>query len=323
MILPSVLVEAAFDLERAGVLGDLVEALLHRQRDLHGALGQQRQRGHERFQLDVELGAVAAAQIGDADAHAVLRQAKQAGDLGAHERGALRRGVDRHRVALGVADRDERLEREMQHLLGAERVLEHVRGLGEALLDVALAQLEVERDVGVLGALEMLEVGEGAGGLELVMDVDLRGQRLDLVVDGGQLLVFGGDRLHGLLGHVRIGRQHHGDGLADEAHLLVREDRLVVERRAVIGVRNDGLDVVDRDDAIDAGDLLRRAGVDRLDAAMRDGAAEDLGMQHAGQAEIMGVLRAARDFFARFKAGQRAADLAADLAGGHGCRGHQ
>ena len=316
-------VDAALDPERAGVLGDLVEALLHRQRDLHRPPHQQRQRGDQRLQLDVELRAVAAAEIGHADAHAVLRQAEQAGDLGAHERRALRRGVDRHRVALGVADRDERLEREMQHLLGAERVLEHVRGLGKALLDVAAPQLEVERHVGVLAAGEVLEVGERAGGLELVVHVDLGVERLDLVVDRRQLLVLGGDLLHGLLGDVRIGREHHRDRLADEPHLLVGEDRLVVERRAVIRVRDHGLDVVDGDDAVDAGHLLRRAGVDRLDAAVRDRAAEDLGVQHAGQAQIVGVLGAPRDLVARFEPRQRAADLAADRAARNRRRAHQ
>ena len=59
-------------------------------------------------------------------------------------------------VSAGVArlgDRRERLERQVQHLLGAERVLENVVGLGEAPSDVAAPQLVVERDVGVLACL--------------------------------------------------------------------------------------------------------------------------------------------------------------------------
>ena len=101
--------------------------------------------------------------------------------------------------------RGERLERQVQHLLRPELVLELVLGGGEGLVEVAAAQLVVEREVGVLGVLEVLEVGEGAGRLELVVHVDLRGQRLDLVEDRRQLLVFGGDELHRLLGDVRIG----------------------------------------------------------------------------------------------------------------------
>ena len=149
---------------------------------------------------------------------------------------------------LVVADAGERLERQVQHLLGAELVLELVLGGGVGLVEVAAAQPVVEREVGVLGALEVLEVGEGAGGLELLMHVDVRRQRLDLVVDRRQLLVFGGDELHRLLGDVRIGGDDGGDRLADEAHLLVREDRLVVERRPVIGTLQHLHHVVDGDD---------------------------------------------------------------------------
>jgi hypothetical protein len=70
----------------------------------------------------------------------------------------------------------------------------------DRLVEVAAAQAVIEGKVGVLGALEVLEVGKRAGRLELVMHVDLRGQRLDLVVDRGKFLVFGGDELHRLFG---------------------------------------------------------------------------------------------------------------------------
>ena len=132
-----------------------------------------------------------------------------------------------------------RLEREMQHLLGAEGVLEHVRGCGEGLVDVAAPQLEIERDIGALAALEMLEVGEGAGRLELLVHQDLVFGRLDLVEYRRQLLVFGDDELRRLLGDVRIGGEHDRDRLADIMHLADGEDRLVVEGRAVIGIGDD------------------------------------------------------------------------------------
>ena len=61
----------------------------------------------------------------------------------------------------------ERLAAADEALLGAEFVLEHVRGRGEGLVDVAAPQLGIEREIGVLLALEMLEVGEGAGRLQL------------------------------------------------------------------------------------------------------------------------------------------------------------
>ena len=51
-------------------------------------------------------------------------------------------------------------------------MLEFMSGGGVGLVELAAAQPIVEREVGVLGVLQMLEVGEGAGGLELVVDID-------------------------------------------------------------------------------------------------------------------------------------------------------
>jgi len=79
------LVEAGLDAERAGMAGDGVELLFHRERDLDRPPRDHGERGRERFHLDVELRAEAAAEIGHLDAHAVLRPAEQARDLGAHE----------------------------------------------------------------------------------------------------------------------------------------------------------------------------------------------------------------------------------------------
>ncbi len=128
---PAVLVEAGLDAERARVLGDGVELLLHGERDLHRPAHDHRERGRQRFHLDVELAAKTAAQIRHLDAHPVLRPAEQPRDLGAHERGALRAAVDRDAGLLPIGDRSERLERQMQDLLGSEGVLEHVRRFRE------------------------------------------------------------------------------------------------------------------------------------------------------------------------------------------------
>ena len=172
-------------------------------------------------------------------------------------------GIDRHAVVAVIGDGRVRLERQMQHLLGAEGVLEHVRGGGEGLVDVAAPQPEIERDIGALAAFEMLEIGEGAGRLELVMHQRLVCGRLDLVEHGRQFLIVGDDLLHRLLGDVRIGGEHDRDRLADKMHLADGEDRLVVERRAVIGIGDDLADVVAGVDGVDAGDFARFAGVDR------------------------------------------------------------
>ena len=44
----------------------------------------------------------------------------------------------------------------MQHLLRAEGVLEDLGGVGEGLVDIAAPELEIERDIGALAALEVL-----------------------------------------------------------------------------------------------------------------------------------------------------------------------
>ena len=64
-------------------------------------------------------------------------------------------------------------------------------------------------------------------------------------------------------------------------------------------------------DAMDARKFFRCAGVDRLDAAVRDGAAKDFAMQHARQAHGVGIFGATGDLVARLEARQRAADLSA------------
>ena len=71
----------------------------------------------------------------------------------------------------------------------------------------------------------------------------------------------------------------------------------------------------DGDDAIDAGHLLGGAGVDRLDAAMGDRAAEDLAVQHAGKPHGVGVFGAPGDLLARLEPRRRTSDLTADARG--------
>jgi hypothetical protein len=315
-------VDRALDAERRGVTGDGVEHLFKGQRDLHRPFRDHRQRGDQRFELDVELGAITAAEERHLDAHAALRPAEQAGDLDAHEGRALRGGVEREALVPEIGDGDERLERKMQHLLGAELMLEHLGGGGEGRVDVADAELIVERDVGALGALEMLEVGEGAGGLELLVHHDLVLRRLDFVEHRRQFVILGDDQ-GGLLRHMGIVRQHHRDGLADIMHLVDGEDRLVVEGRAVIGVRDDLAHVLRGDDAVDARHRLGGAGVDQSDPAVGDGRAEDPAEQHARQPQIMGVFRPSRDLLARFQPRQRAADLAAGNRRRGRCGRHQ
>ncbi len=176
--------------------------------------------------------------------------------------------------------RHEGFERRLQRRRIVERVLEHVRGARERRLGIAAPQLIVERDIGAFAAGQMLEVGEGAGGLELVVHEHLRVHGLDLVEDRGQLVVIHVDERQRLLGDVRVLGEHDRDRLADMTHYVDRQHRLVVKGRAVERLRHHSCHVGGRDHPMHAGKARCRRHVEPADAAVRDGAAQDLAVQH-------------------------------------------
>ena len=120
----------------------------------------------------------------------------------------------------------------------------------------------------------MFQIGKGTGWLQLIMDVDIRGQRLDLVIDRGKLFVFGCNQLDRLLSDVGVAGEYRSDRLADEPYLLVGEDRLIMKRWPIVRVRQYLQHIVDGDDVEHARYFLRCVGFDRLDATMRHRAAK-------------------------------------------------
>jgi hypothetical protein len=140
------------------------------------------------------------------------------------------------------------------------------------------------------------------------MDDGLRGHRFDLVVDRGQFLVVGVNQLRRLLRDMRVLRQHHGHRLAHVMHLAERQDRLVVEGGAIIGLRDDLEDVLAGIDAEDAGYRRRIRRVDGFDPALRHRAAKDLGVQHAGNPHRVDVFRPTRHLVAGFETRDRMPD---------------
>ena len=192
----------------------------------------------------------------------------------------------------------------MDALLGPEGVIEDMGGRRERLVDVAAPESRLDREIGRLHILKVLEIGEAAGRPQPVVDVGGGGHRLHLVVDRGKFLVLRHNLVHGRLGDVRIRRHHDRDRLADESYLFEGQNRLVVERRAVIGVGDHPADIVGGVHALHAGNFRGGAGVDRLDSAVRHGAAEDLAVQHAGQPQEMSVFGASGDLFATLEPGQ-------------------
>jgi hypothetical protein len=81
----AVLSHAALDAERRGVLGDHIKLLFHGERDLDRPAHNERQRRDQCFELDIDFGAKAAAEMRHLHPHPIFRPAEQPRDLGAHE----------------------------------------------------------------------------------------------------------------------------------------------------------------------------------------------------------------------------------------------
>jgi hypothetical protein len=177
-----------------------------------------------------------------------------------------------------------------------EEVLEDaVRDL-EPLIDVAAPDSVVDVHVAARAHLDVEQVGEHRAGAELLVDQRRSGAGgLHLVEHRRQLLVLDLDQVTRLVGRVRIGREHHGHRLAGEADLLEGQDGLVVEGGPVVRVGDDPEHVLPRDHPLHAGSGGGGLDVDRADPAVRDGAAEDLRVQHPRELEVVDVVDRSRD----------------------------
>ena len=108
---------------------------------------------------------------------------------------------------------------------------------------------------------------------------------------------------------MRIARQYGRDRLPDITHFVERQDRLVVEGRAVIGIRDQLADIFAGDDTMHPGQLPRRLRVDAADTPMRYRGAKHFAVQHARHTQIVRIVRASGDFGAHFKPGNISSDL--------------
>ena len=104
-------------------------------------------------------------------------------------------------------------------------------------------------------------------------------------------------------------RQHHRYWFAGKSNFLVGQDRLIVERRAVIGMRNDFPDVRDGDDVIDAFESACSRRINALDTRMRQRAAKNLAVQHSRQTQVMDVLYTPHDLLSGLETRYRLADI--------------
>ncbi len=236
--------------------------------------------------IDGHLVAEAAADVGGDDPDHVLGQLGDQRDRGADDVRRLGRHVD------GELRR------------GPVEVGDGAAALDRARVRPRVVQLEPrdqvrlrEGPVGALGVPDLPVVDEVAVLVFLVVPDDRRvlgGRRLRVDHDR-QRLVLDVDRLAGVLGDIGVVGDHARDLLALEPHLVGGQHRL-----GVVGQRGHPGQVAGRhhvpgEHQVHPGDVPRPAGVDPGDPRVRERAAQDLHVQHAGQVDVVGVVALAAD----------------------------
>ena len=251
-----------------------------------------RQQRRHRLQVDGDLAAKAAADFGGHDGDARHRDAEHLGRLLLHHEGALRAGPDGDVAFLvpegrGVVGLDVALV----HGGGVELALDHQVGLLEAFRHVAQGEAVVAGDV-ALGVRLLAQRGGGQAVVQLrrVFPHGLGGRQ-----HRRQHFVFHLDEAHRLLGDVHVDGRHRGDGVAAVQRFFLRQHVVAEElqvHRALAQVFDPVgrlWEVAVRHHRLDAGQRLRLAGIDRLDARVGVGTAQHLAVQHARQAHVGAV----------------------------------
>ena len=254
---------------------------------LHRTLGQDRREDRDDVAgVDRHLVAEAATEVGRDDADLVLGDLRDHGHCCAHDVRSLAGHVDGELAGCAVVVGDgtavlhrRRVRTRVVKIDGGDDI-----GVGKCLVSALLvADLPLEDLVSRL--------------VFLVIANDRHGRVLGLgrIHDGRQLLVLDDDLGAGILGHVRIVSDNRRDFLALEAHLVGGHDGLSVVRQGRHPCEVTSGQHVARNHQADAGHLPRSRRVDRLDARMRDSAAQDLHVQHAGKNDVIDVLALTAD----------------------------
>ena len=258
-------------------------------------LDEQRQ---EDLDGDVFLAAEPAADDRALHADLVLRHAERLRDAPEMLDHLRRHAEVDHALAVEPPDARFRLDVGVVLVGHPEGVLDDQVGLGEAAFQVALADLP-------LADLVVRVMQDRRARLQPVFGIEDARRRLVLDLDQSQRRL--GDRL-GLGGDQR-------DRLADEADVVDRQHG----RIRPLALRLAGLprhvgdeprigQVARGEHADDARQGARLAHVEPDDARRRLGAAEDLGVQHPGHAEVAGVDGRADGLAQRIHPAQRLAD---------------
>ncbi len=234
------------------------------------------------------LGAEAAAEERAAQQHILGRNAEIAGKGGARHGQRLVGRVERQPVAVPFRDHGMRLHGVVVLGRRFNGNVDTVRGGGMPRGDVALGEIRrrADADRGRIVALAVIEAH--ARRLRLI------GRRQQARAFGGCLERFGDDQRDRLLG-------------VAHAVVLQRLEAEVEQPVLFVGILRQRRAVGRRDDLDDAGMRPGGGDIKRGDAAARNGADGDHGVQHAGGMIVGGVGGRARDLEKSVAPGQRLA----------------
>ena len=235
--------------------------------------------------IERALGAEAAADFRRDDADLIVAEFQHVHERALQAVRALAGDVCGERARHLVEARDEaaRLDEERAAAMLEDAILEDVRGLGEGRVDVAVLHRHPRDDVvggadvrGQLGVVEgIADIGDGLQHVPVYLDETSR-----------------------ILCNIAAVGEHHGDGLADDAGLVLGQhvlhadllDRGIghVERQALL-THHVG-QVFPRPDRVHAGEGLGFRGVDGNDAGVGVRRASERCMERAGGIEVVDEL---------------------------------
>ena len=276
---------------------------------LHRAAAVARRKRNQKV-LGVELAAraEAAADVVFHDLDGAFRQVHLLRERPAVEEqhlGAARNGEPPTR-AIPFRQQPARLHRQRHVPLGAQALAPDVGRILECGCGIPAHRVELDREVAAL----VLEQERGV--LRRRVAVGDRRQRLDVDLDQPE-------RVLGDAGSVG---EHDRQRLADVTHLAVRDHGLPerLEVRQWLQPHGDArhalAHVCGGDHEMHAGEPARPRNVDRADAAVGDGAAQDRRVQHALARDVVDVLPAPAQEAEIFQALDRAADERVDRSHG-------
>ena len=200
------------------------------------------------------------------------------------------------RIHLG--EQTARLHRHRRMALHLEALAPNVVGLPERSVRITADTRQGAREI----RTALFEQKD----LALLRRVTVRHWRQRLNVEG--------DRLQRILGNSRVFGQHHGNRLADVAHLLIGDDRLLElpEGGQLVqpqwNGRHGAAEIRRRYHRMDSSQRERSTGVDRPDAAVSERAAQDHRIEQAVARQIIDEFASAAEKTKVLAALDRAAD---------------